>query len=169
MSARTARWFWAVVAAQILFLLAWAGYHEVVRSRAPTILLKARPADPRDLLRGDYMTFAYDIATVALPDDPGPAKGVGSPSSGDLWVVLEKHGAYHEAVRASLGEPALKPGQIAVRARRGYAALRFGIERYYAPEGRGTPKFKTIQVEAALSPAHWLYVKRVLLDGAPYP
>jgi uncharacterized membrane-anchored protein len=63
----------------------------------------------------------------------------------------------------------LKPGQIAVRARRGYAALRFGIERYYVPEGRGTPKFKTIQVEAALSPAHWLYVKRVLLDGAPYP
>jgi hypothetical protein len=45
----------------------------------------------------------------------------------------------------------------------------FGIEHFYVPEGMGTPRFETIEVEAAVSAARRLAIKRVLLDGKEYP
>jgi len=155
------RWFWAVVAAQVLFLLGWAGWHEHVRSNAPVILLKTRPVDPQDLLRGDYMILGYEIADVAVPE---------SVKAGyECWVVLEPRGEYHAAVRASVVKPALGHGQIAVRATRESRGLAFGIEHFYVPEGMGTPRFEKIEVEAAVSAAGQLAIKRVLLDGKEYP
>jgi uncharacterized membrane-anchored protein len=154
------RWFLALVAAQAIFLLAWAGWHEHVRSSAPVVLLKTKPVDPRDLLRGDSMILGYEIADVKLPEADGAT---------EYWVVLEKRGGHHAAVRASVDEPTLAPGQIAVRGTRDWRGLEFGIEHYYVPEGKGTPRFKTLEVEAAVSPAGNLYIKRLLLDGAPYP
>ena len=56
------RCLWVIVAAQACFLVAWAGYHEAVRHSAATLRLKGAPMDPRDILRGDYMTLSYDIS-----------------------------------------------------------------------------------------------------------
>ncbi len=161
MSPRAVRWFWGLVAAQVLFLGAWAGYHDSVRRHAPVVRLKTKPVDPRDLLRGDYMILGYEIADVPLSDD--------LPQGSEVWVVLEQRGEHHEAVAASGTEPAPAAGQIAVRARRAWGGLQFGIENFYVPEGRGTPQFKTLEVEASVSPTHRLYIRRVLLDGAEYP
>jgi uncharacterized membrane-anchored protein len=155
------RWFWAVVAAQVLFLLGWAGWHEHVRSSALTILLKTRPVDPQDLLRGDYMILGYEIADVSLPP---------SVREGDAcWVILEPRGEYYVAVRASVDQPVVEGAQIAVRATRESRGLAFGIEHFYVPEGKGTPRFEKIEVEAAVSVTHQLAIKRVLLDGKEYP
>lgn len=161
MNSQAPRWFWAVIAAQVLFLLSWAGYHEAVRASSPIVLLKTKPVDPRDLLRGDYMILGYEIADVAPPAD--------AESGEAIWVVLEPRGAHHAAVSASIEEPVLKPGQIAVRATKTGRGLAFGIEHFYVPEGRGTPRFRTLEVEAACSPTRRLYIKRVLLDGEPFP
>ncbi len=155
------RWFWAVVAAQVLFLLGWAGWHEHVRSNAPTILLKTRPVDPQDLLRGDYMILGYEIADLAVSE----SVKVGY----ECWVVLEPRGDYHAAVRASVVKPTLGHGQIAVRATRESRGLMFGIEHFYVPEGKGTPRFEKIEVEAAVSATGQLAIKHVLLDGKEYP
>jgi uncharacterized membrane-anchored protein len=163
MSPRAARWFWSLVAAQAIFLLCWAGWHEAVRRHAPVVRLKTKPVDPRDPLRGDYLRLRYEIADVA----PDAVKAL--PIHGIVWVVLEKHGEYHEAVAVSAQEPALRPGQIAVRADRTWSGLIFGIENYFVPEGKGTPRFQTIEVEAAVSPTRRLYLKRVLVDGKSYP
>lgn len=163
--------FWTLVAAQALFLLGWAGYHEWVRQNAPTILLKVRPVDPRDLVRGDYMILGYDVSTVPKP--PGD-QNLGYYA--DLFVVLEKRGLYHEAARTSLTEPAnLEPGQIWVRgtadpsAQPGKVQVTYGIEQFFVPEGKGTPSFKDLAVRASVSPDHRLYIREVLLDGRPYP
>lgn len=155
------RWFQAVVAAQVLFLLGWAGWHEHVRSSAPVILLKTRPVDPQDLLRGDYMILGYEIADVSLP--PNLKEG------DECWVILEPRGEYYSAVRTSSGEPSLNGAQITVRATREARGLAFGIEHFYVPEGKGTPHFKKIEVEAVVSTTHRLAIKRVLLDGKNYP
>jgi uncharacterized membrane-anchored protein len=167
MRSSAARWFWSFVALQIVFLLGWAGYHEFVRSRAPAILLKTRPVDPRDLLRGDYMVLNYEIATV-------PVDGQKEVTRSDLlgksvWVVLQKNGKYHEAVGASLKKPEAKEGQVVVRAEPNWRGLRFGIEQFYVPEGKGTPTFKTLEVEAAVSPTQQLYIRRLIVDGKTYP
>ena len=160
-------WFWAIVLAQAVFLLAWAGWHEQVRTHAPVVRLKTRPVDPQDLLRGDYMILRYDISEpAALP------RGNAKPAPGtDYWVVLEPRGDYHEAVMASPSKPVLTAGQIAVlgqtTSREGEVV--YGIEQFFVPEGKGTPRFKTIEVDASVSSTHRLYIRRVLLDGKSYP
>jgi uncharacterized membrane-anchored protein len=162
---RNARWFWTVVAAQACFLLAWAGWHEQVRSHAPVIRLKTVPVDPQDLLRGDYMILRYEIS-----DAKPPPPGAGSAGRGaNFWVVLEPRDGFHAAVVTSWDKPKLTPPQIAVLAWPGERGVAYGIENFYVPEGKGTPQFKTIEVDAAVSPTHRLYIKQVLIDGRAYP
>jgi uncharacterized membrane-anchored protein len=153
--------FIVIIALQAVFLLSWAGWHEYVRQHAPVILLKTRPVDPQDLLRGDYMILGYEIADVTIPAEVG--------TYGACWVVLAPNGEYHQAVSVSVEKPTLAPGQLAVRAERGSRGLLFGIENYYVPEGMGTPTFNLLQVEASVSPTHQLFIKRLLLDGKAYP
>lgn len=164
--------FWAVVAAQALFLLSWAGYHEYVRQTAPRILLRPRPVDPRDLVRGDYITLDYDIRHLTCP------KAEKIDAWGEAFVVLEKRGELHEAVRISRNVPAVKPGQTWVRAtvdqldqmdKKEACIVSYGIEQYFVPEGMGTPSFEQLRVEAAVSPAHKLYIRSLLVNGKPYP
>lgn len=171
---RTKKWVWGIVAAQALFLLGWAGYHEQIRQHATVILLQGRPADPQDLLRGDYMTLNYEISRVKLPGLKDPVQNSGA----DVWVVLEQRGRFHEVVSASLTRPEAKPGQILVRGNLGYdwrgagqevARVNYGIEKYFVPEGKGTPRFKEMAVEVSVSPENHLYIRRVLLDGHAFP
>ena len=107
------------------------------------------------------MILGYEISDVVVPE----AVKTGY----ECWVVLEPKGAYHAAVRASAVKPELKDGQIAVRATREARGLAFGIEDFYVPEGKGTPRFEKIEVEAAVSTTGRLAIKRVLLDGKEYP
>lgn len=170
---KIARWFWFVVVAQLLFLGVWAGYHEWVRQHAPTILLKTRPVDPQDLLRGDYMILGYEIgdAPASLEKKNGKSR------TGDVWVLLEKRDGYHVLVEVSFERLTPKTGQVLARGEMGLHWARgvsgnrisYGIERYFVPEGKGTPRFKTLEVEASVSPANRLYIRRLLLDGKVYP
>lgn len=168
---RTTRWVALIVAAQAVFLLSWAGYHEWVRQHAPVILLKCRPVDPQDLLRGDYMILDYNISDVAVPAAPSGVIG------NDVWVLLEQRERHHVAVQASRTRLEPKSTQVLVRGKvmhnwrndRSLERVDYDIGRYYVPEGKGTPRFKTIEVEASVSPTRRLYLKRVLLDGQAYP
>lgn len=164
---KNARWVWVVVAAQLIGLLGWAGYHETVRRTAPTVLLQTRPVDPRDILRGDYMILNYEISR--------PGKGVKrSENLGDeVYVVLKPEGK-HQVIEEILDkEPASIDGRTWVRAtaQTGFGDLRldYGIERYFVPEGRGTPRFQVMEVEASVSAQHRLYIRRVFLDGKQFP
>ncbi|HWA28811.1 MAG TPA: GDYXXLXY domain-containing protein [Lacunisphaera sp.] len=168
---RTGKWFWALVAAQLCFLLAWAGYHEVLRQHAPVLLLKARPVDPQDLLRGDYMTIAYNITEVDVV--PNPAQGG---FGRGIWVLLEKRDRYYVATQAAYEKLAPMPGQVLVRGTitaglrsTGKERVEYGIEKYFVPEGKGTPRFNLMEVEVTVSPTHRLNLKRVLLDGKAFP
>ena len=159
------RWFGAIVAAQAVFLLTWAGWHEHVRSHAPVVRLKTVPVDPQDLLRGDYMILRYEISEAKSPAQDG----VNAKPGGEFWVVLEPRDGFHVATQTSWDQPKVQPPQIAVRARPGARGSAYGIETFYVPEGQGTPRFKTIEVDAAVSPTQRLFIKRVLVDGQSYP
>lgn len=172
---KATRWFWAVVAAQVLFLGLWAGYHEWVRQHAPTILLKTQPVDPQDLLRGDYMILGYEIGDAPAALARGDKVfALGS----EVWVLLEPREGFHAIVAISSERLTPKPGQMLVRGEAGGRGattspdghrISYGIETYFVPQGKGTPQFKTLWVEASVSPSHRLYIRRVLLDGKAYP
>ena len=173
---RAKKWVWTLVAAQALWLLGWAGYHEWVRQTASVIVLKGRPVDPRDLLRGDYLTLRYDISEAKVDGATAQAKAGGGAGEA-VWVLLERRERYHVVAQASRAQLTPKPGQVLVRGTLGYNSgaagssrrIDYGIERYFVPEGKGSPRFQLMEIEVAVSPANRLYIKRVLLDGKAYP
>jgi len=167
MTTKTARWIWVVVAVQVAFLLGWAGFHEVVRHSAPTVRLKTQPVDPRDILRGDYMTLNYDISRA-----PKPAWWKESQTE-DVFVVLRDEGGYAVVDTILAAEPAANETRhwVAAKAteRNESVRIEYGVERYFVPEGKGTPHFTNMEVEASVSATHRLYIRRLWLDGKTYP
>ncbi|MDF3058895.1 MAG: putative rane-anchored protein [Rariglobus sp.] len=164
---KNARWVWGIVALQVIFLLGWAGYHEIVRQTAPTVRLKTLPVDPRDVLRGDYMTLNYEISR------PGHgAKRTGA-LEGGVFVVLKAAGGHHVVDEILTEEPSAGDTRLWVHATAWGAEdnprLVYGIEQFFVPEGRGTPRFTTIEVEASVSATHHLYIHRLWLDGKKFP
>jgi uncharacterized membrane-anchored protein len=167
MNIKSARWVWVIVALQVVFLLGWAGYHEMVRRTAPTVRLKTIPVDPRDILRGDYMTLNYEISR------PGKSVKRAGELGGEVFVVLKRERAHHVIDEILNIEPPADDPRRWVRATAWGAEdnprLEYGIERFFVPEGRGTPTFKTLDVEASISATHHLYIRRVWLDGKRFP
>jgi uncharacterized membrane-anchored protein len=167
MNINSARYVWVFVALQVVFLLGWAGYHESVRRTAPTVRLKTLPVDPRDILRGDYMTLNYEISR------PGKSvKRVGE-LTGEVFVVLKREGAHHVIDEILTEAPSAYDQRQWVCASAWGAMdnprINYGIERFFVPEGRGTPTFTTLEVEASVSATHHLYIRRVWLDGKRFP
>jgi uncharacterized membrane-anchored protein len=118
------------------------------------------------------MTISYDIGSANIFVDPAkPVEG------NEVWVLLEQHDKYHVIAKAAREHLQPSPGQVLVRGINsrdwllvnGSSHIDYGIERYFVPEGKGSPRFKLMEVEALVSPAHRLYIKRVLLDGKTYP
>lgn len=100
------------------------------------IELDIRPVDPRSLLRGNYARLVYDIRTLGRElFEPGDYERLrrGKP----VYVSLAKEGAGWQPTGASLERPS---GGLFIRGRvertggMGGAAVRYGIEAFFAPK-----------------------------------
>jgi uncharacterized membrane-anchored protein len=146
------------VAAQGLFILgvAAAGYATTAWGR--TITLRTTPVDPRDLLYGDYVRLNYRISQlpIELWKEPGRVAKAKEP----VYVVLQPAAGAYEALGVYAAEPALGPGQVVLRGwvtnswRHGLR-LRYGLERYYVPEGLGRQLEKRPELLVHVSVAPW--------------
>jgi uncharacterized membrane-anchored protein len=139
----------ALSLAQIGFL-GWiiAGRAAILRD-GTEVLLRIRPVDPRDLLRGDYVALGYDIGSVPAELVVNRPEGGTTTQDGPIYVRLAPGPDGHwQAVSASLGAPApaLPAGQVDIRGQitSGWnladgAELNpdYGIGRFYLPEGEG--------------------------------
>ncbi|AYA37736.1 hypothetical protein D3Y59_12170 [Hymenobacter oligotrophus] len=135
------RWVALAVAAQVLFILLVAGAGSAISSYGRAVVLRTSPVDPRDLLYGDYVTLNYDISQLPRP----LWRGSEAPRRHrPVYVELRPTPAgYYEAVAVYPAEPASLPADhVALRGwivnvwRQGLQ-LRYGLERYYVPEGEG--------------------------------
>jgi uncharacterized membrane-anchored protein len=146
------------------------------------VTLRTRPVDPRDFLRGDYVTLSYEISTVnapALKDSRPARKGMA------LYVKLApRDDGYHAVVAvgrepmAVSGAEVLLQGHVSggfncgsdYRALCESIQLKYGIERYFVPEGEGRELENArndgkLAVVAAVMPGGRAAIKRLLLDG----
>lgn len=120
----------AIIAAMVIFKLSiLAGGTEVV--------LQIAPVDPRDILRGDYVTFQYrDMSN--LPSYLFSGQKV---NSGDtVYVTLVKTGNYWRPLRVLKIKPG--PEEVFIKGRvdsnnSNYLSVIYGIEQYFIPEGQG--------------------------------
>lgn len=144
---------WLILSALALSILqigflGWiiAGRAAILQNGAEAVL-KVRPVDPRDLLRGDYVVLSYEISSlpVALIANPPAGDYV---EDGPVFVRLARGAeGYWEAVSANLGTPPAAPpaaGEVDIRGTTGGAIVAnsvmgvdYGIDRFYVPEGEG--------------------------------
>lgn len=162
----------AIVAALQIGFLAWtiSTRADVLRN-GREVLLKVEPIDPRDLLRGDYVILGYGISRLdAVLFEGVPA---GDPVYGDkpVWVVLRK-GADNlfVPVKAALTREALTgvtADDVVIQGRtydwpnKGQLlSIRYGIERFYLPEGEGR------QIEQDMGERPFFVIASIGEDGS---
>ena len=134
------------------------------------VVLQVQPVDPRDLLRGDYVTVDYTASRVPQALVTGAKKEPFS-SYHTIFVRL-KPGAdgLWQPVAASYDAPAPAPAadEVDIRGTVDFvpdqnADLRvlYGIERFYLPEGEGRP------IEEGIGQRPFRMKVAVAADGSP--
>ncbi len=117
------------------------------------VVLAVAPVDPRSLFRGDYVILNPDIARINTNQAP---KGIRN--NDEVYVVLQKapNGTWsYVSLRKALPQD-LGKSRIAVRARvksvwrdrrtgQTKLSLRYGIEKYFVPEGAGKALEKKVR------------------------
>ncbi len=138
------------------------------------VRLEVEPVDPRDLLRGDYVRLGYDMSILPktlFSTLPEHALAEGTPILVDLEADDE---GLHQPVAVHLSDNAPLPDLTVVRVRGTLASssplssdmlrLRYGIERFYLPEGEGMAieadmRMRSFYVIAAVSAAGQVQIK----------
>jgi hypothetical protein len=148
------------------------------------VTLQTRPLDPRDFLRGDYVVLGYDISSVPAGALKGaPSAGWGTP----VFVkIAPNRGGFYEAISVHAAPVEVASPEVLIRGRVGFGAscgteprtfcdrldVRYGIERYFVPEGEGRKledarNQRRLAVVAAVAPTGRAAIKRLLIDGEP--
>ena len=183
---RVPRAAWFAVAA--LIQVALIGLIVVDRIRAlregAEVTLETRPVDPRDFLRGDYVALAYEISALpagALKDQPsGGAASIVyvklAPKEDGFYQAVSVHAEPVEvADKERLIQGRAVSGATCGRDKRAFCErlrIRYGIERYFVPQGEGLELERArnqgkVSVVVAVTPSGRAAIKRLLLDGKP--
>lgn len=146
---------WMVPAALLVALLQIGFLASMIVGRAAVlrdgreVVLAVEPVDPRDLLRGDYVTLSYNISRLPASLFSEPPAEEGEEERRTVFVRLkpDEDGVF-QPVAARYGQkpegaPAKDEVDIRGTTRSRWdgglhsMALRYGIERFYVPEGEG--------------------------------
>ena len=155
--------FWAVVAAQLVFLVGFVTVREVALHTGTEVVLQTVPVDPRSLMQGDYAILDYEIAR--LPEwmdrfQVGRTVYVALEEKRDVWTSS----SYTEERSRVAGEVFIK-GRID---RVGHAD--FGIGTYFVPEGTGhiVERAEDVKVVVSVDEDGKAVIKDVLVDGEAF-
>jgi uncharacterized membrane-anchored protein len=176
--------FGAVALLQLALLALMVADRVQILRDGTEVTLQTRPLDPRDFLRGDYVTLGYDISQL-------PAGALsGQPANGRNPLVFVKlapnsDGVY-QAVSVHAEPVAVTSPEVLIRGRVVYGAscglgsraicdslrINYNLESYFVPEGEGKKleqarNDRKLVVVAAVLPSGRAAIKRLLLDGQP--
>jgi uncharacterized membrane-anchored protein len=110
------------------------------------IRLKTEAVDPRDLLRGDYVVLNYPISRLRYDRIVGPLPDARKEVRFHVRLVSDADG-FAVVQEASVAPLPAKPDSVVLitepvqfvpgAGRAATLAVRYGIERFYLPEGEG--------------------------------
>ena len=147
---------WRIVMAGLLMtaVIAWMiGARMMLLANGREIVVAVEPVDPQDLFRGDYVRLAYpftriDTAKVQGLDDHLPAD-----DEEPIYVVLRPEAGRYVLDYAALTMPPLTGDQVMLRGiwhdrfDPGAIFVRYGVERYFIPQGHGRDLWFRIELE----------------------
>lgn len=129
------------------------------------VMLRTRPVDPRDFLRGDYVVLAYDITRIPVGD-------AGNQATVFVKLAPDADG-FHRFVSVHADRVAVTKPEVLIRGRvTAYDGVHYGIESYFVPEGEGRSieaarNQGKVAIVAAVAPSGRAAIKRLLIDGKP--
>ncbi len=156
--------FFAIVAAQMVLLLAMIGVKEYTLRTGTTVVLQTVPVDPRSLLQGDFVILQYKIAT--LPDRLRLRE---LPRGTDVYVRLTQGPEVWEANGYDLRRP--REGELYIKGSVDESGrLDFGLGTYFVPEGAGRviERARDVKVKATINSLGSAVIKEILVDGKPF-
>ncbi len=158
--------FW--VALQVLFFSLWAGLEEgrFAKGEGQSILVRTVPIDPRDLLRGQYIQLAYEFSRSGFQS----ALTAGE-AGGTAWVLLAPEAEFHVPRSLHHSRPAdIARGEVLLRGTFDrFGMIRYGIERYFVPEGTETPEQRDITLRLRVGDDGVPRIETVYVRGMPWP
>jgi uncharacterized membrane-anchored protein len=140
------------------------------------VILKSEPIDPRDLMRGDYVRLGYGGGISVVEEDLVTGDWPERDTVQPIWVVLSAgEDGLHTAREVRFSRPVeVEEGDVVMRSLpvrirvagngRQTSVIdppRFGIERYYVPEGEG------LEIEKARNEGRTTVAVRVSEAGDP--
>lgn len=153
---------YALLALQVVFLTGLY-FHYAGAQKENTIRLRCLPVDPRDLLRGNYLTINLEIARL-----PVDSTGEDFLENEEVFVLLRPDAEFW--VIDAISREAPQTGLRWLRARYREGRLRYDMEKYFIPENTPQPPPSgTLFVEAAIRPGGRGQLLRVFHNGQPWP
>ncbi|MBI5149568.1 MAG: GDYXXLXY domain-containing protein [Candidatus Omnitrophica bacterium] len=177
--------FILAIALQVVIIFAIIIFKLSVLAGGTDVLLKIAPVDPRDLLRGDYVTFQYDISSI----DSHYANRQQIRNGDAVYVVLRQTGKYWMVQGVQKNQPTGSELFIKGKVESGglesqtdpFSYQRFGdsrihviygVEQYFIPEGEGR-NFSFWNKEAAARVAvddnGNAALKQIYVNDKPWP
>jgi len=179
------RWFCAIVALQLLFLVGEVATKEMAIRRAETVLLRTAPIDPRSLFAGNYIWLSYDISTIDLNKLGMPQEQRRTLKQGStVYVRLIASKPWAKLDGITTQKPEDEEGFVYLKGRitsindvfDSAARVDYGLDRYYIPETKSEEVAKlqrwggkqpVITVEVAVTGSGQGMIRQVLVDGKP--
>lgn len=177
--------FILAIALQVIIIFAIILFKVSILTGGTEVMLKIEPIDPRSPLRGDYVTFQYNISNL----DAYLARGQRIRNGDTVYVVLRQSGKYWIAQDIQKTKPAGNKVFIRGRIASGgterrvdtfsiqrFGASRFhivyGIEEYFIPEGKGrgfTFWNKEVAARVVVDENGNAVLKQIFVDDKPWP
>ena len=177
--------FILAIALQVVIIFAIIIFKLSILASGTEVLLRIAPIDPRDLLRGDYVTFQYDISNR----DSYYSRGQQIRNGDTVYVVLRQAGKYWTAQNVQKTKPSgnelfikgkIESGGVESQTdplsyqRFGSSRLHvvYGIEQYFIPEDKGQNfNFRNREAAAmvAIDESGNAALKKIYVDDKPWP
>lgn len=164
--------FFLAIGLQVLIILLIVVFKYSIISGGVDAIFKIQPIDPRDPLRGDYITFTYNISRLSnyLVKEK-------SLKAGDTVYVVLREGkiywtpVYVTKIRPDFSENFFIKGIVSSVSNQNLRIV-YGIEEYFIPEDKGrnfnfTNKFVTAKVSIDKNGNPVL--RQVYVDNKPWP
>jgi uncharacterized membrane-anchored protein len=146
---------------QLAGLLGIYSYHSRIEKAGRTYLIKCAPIDPRDLLSGDYVSLRYEISS--LPERFQELDH----TNREVYISLQPSGPAWEV--QDVGEVPPAGGTPYLKGHGNGREIKYGIERYYVPEGKGKNVPNDLYAQIVIQPGGIAQLKKLYSDGSPWP
>lgn len=164
--------FILAIAFQVVVIFAIIIFKLSVLTGGIDLLLKIEPVDPRDLLRGDYVTFQYSISNT----ESYLAREKEIKNGDTVYVVLRQYGKYWSIEGVQKNKPSEEnifiKGSVASGGFDARMHIVYGIEQYFIPEGEGRNfsfRDKDAAARVAVDDHGNAALKQIYIDDKPWP